>query len=85
MGLFAALTIKVRAALATASAVLLVLFGAYCWGGRAAKKAVEIKATSDENKRLRQTIEIAHENVIDINRKSDDAVHRELGTDWMRD
>lgn len=81
----AALSVKVRAALATVSAVVLVLLGAYYWGGRAAKKAVAIKEAHEENKRLNETVKVGHDNEIKISRKSADTVHSELDAEWMRD
>ena len=85
MNLLVAMAIRLRAALMTASAVILVLSGAYVLGGRTAKRAVELREKRDENKRLTQTLEVGHNNEIKINRKSADSVHSELESEWMRD
>lgn len=84
MQFLATLFIKAKVALATASAVALVLFGAYALGGRSARKAVQIKQAADENKRLKSTVEAKSENEQAINRQSDDSINVELSTDWMR-
>ena len=75
------LYIKAKQYLLTASAVIMVLAGAYCFGGRAARRSMEIKAEREDNKRLQHTLDV--KNAV---RRSDDAtVDAQLAADWMRD
>ncbi|QLT68210.1 hypothetical protein [Klebsiella variicola] len=57
MGVVVALISKFKVALATASAVVLVLFGAYMLGGRSARRAVEIKEIREEGLRNKKIVE----------------------------
>ncbi|MGY1407631.1 hypothetical protein ACW7CW_27685, partial [Klebsiella pneumoniae] len=41
---------KVKSAIMTLAAVFFVLVGAYTWGGRAARRAMEEKAQRENNK-----------------------------------
>lgn len=83
--MIAGLISRFKALWMTALAVILVVFGAYCWGGRAAKRAVEIKAQRDENKRLQHTVDMKNEAVNVVRSKDDDTIARELNDKWMRD
>lgn len=83
--MIAGLISRFKALWMTALAVILVVFGAYCWGGRAAKRAVEIKTQRDENKRLQHTVDMKNEAVNVVRSKDDDTIDRELNDKWMRD
>ncbi|MFA3693206.1 hypothetical protein ACNPHD_18060 [Klebsiella pneumoniae] len=85
MGVVVALISKFKVALATASAVVLVLFGAYMLGGRYARRAVEIKEICEEGLRNKKIVEAKVETSKQVASRSDDAVHSELQSDWMRD
>ncbi|MGS5488291.1 hypothetical protein ACVD67_17800 [Klebsiella quasipneumoniae] len=85
MGVIVALISKFKVALATASAVVLVLFGAYMLGGRSARRAVEIKEIREEGLRNKKIVEAKVEISKQVASRSDDAVHSELQSDWMRD
>ncbi|CZV82337.1 Uncharacterised protein [Enterobacter hormaechei] len=79
------LYIKAKQYLLTAAAVIMVLAGAYYFGGRAARRSMEIKAEREDNKRLQHTLDVKND-VINAVRRSDDAtVDAQLAADWMRD
>lgn len=72
---------RLQGILLTAAAVVLVLFGAYALGGRAARRAVEIK---DQKRRIdaaedRRDVEIA------VDRMPADDVHQRLRDRWTQD
>ena len=71
---------KVKSTIMTLAAVFFVLVGAYTWGGRAARRAMEEKAQRENNKRLQGTVDVKNETTKDAS-----AVHRELRDKWMRD
>ena len=71
---------KVKSTIMTLAAVFFVLVGAYTWGGRAARRAMEEKAQRENNKRLQGTVDVKNETINDAS-----AVHRELRDKWMRD
>lgn len=76
---------KLKIALITAAAVLLVLVGAYTMGGRAARQAMEEKARQDDRKRLQNTVDVKNETINEVRAKDASAIHRELSDKWMRD
>ena len=72
---------RLQGALLTVVAVVLILFGAYTMGGRAARRSVEIK---DQKRRIdaaedRRDVEIA------VERMPDDVVHERLRDRWTQD
>ncbi|WP_074983723.1 hypothetical protein [Pseudomonas citronellolis] len=72
---------RIQAALLTLMAVVLVLFGAYALGGRAARKATEQKTQ-------RRTIEAARERSdveMRVDRQPDGAAAERLRNEWSRD
>ena len=76
---------KVKSTIMTLAAVFLVLVGAYTWGGRAARRAMEEKAQRETNKRLQVTVDVKNETINEVRTKDASAVHRELRDKWMRD
>ncbi|MCJ8600977.1 hypothetical protein MWH03_00080 [Klebsiella pneumoniae] len=68
----------------TATSVFLVLIGAYYMGGRAAKKAAELKRQEEAARRANATIEVQKDVEQTIRSHTDDAVIDELHSDWMR-
>ncbi|EER1100825.1 TPA: hypothetical protein ACN1CU_000317 [Escherichia coli] len=76
---------KLKVALITLAAVFSVLVGAYTWGGRAARRAMEEKAQRETNKRLQGTVDVKNETINEVRTKDASAVHRELRDKWMRD
>ncbi|ELE9693048.1 hypothetical protein RM405_004125 [Enterobacter kobei] len=83
--MFGSLFSKLKIALITAAAVLLVLIGAYTMGGRAARQAMEEKARQDDRKRLQNTVDVKNETINEVRAKDASAIHRELRDKWMRD
>ncbi|EMB8467660.1 TPA: hypothetical protein ACXNQJ_004876 [Enterobacter hormaechei] len=83
--MFGSLFSKLKIALVTAAAVLLVLVGAYTMGGRAARQAMEEKARQDDRKRLQNTVDVKNETINEVRAKDASAIHRELSDKWMRD
>lgn len=83
--MFGSLFSKLKIALITAAAVLLVLVGAYTMGGRAARQAMEEKARKDDRKRLQNTVDVKNETINEVRAKDASAIHRELRDKWMRD
>ncbi|AXD22169.1 TPA: hypothetical protein P5L65_003924 [Salmonella enterica subsp. enterica serovar Concord] len=83
--MFGSLFSKLKIALITAAAVLLVLAGAYTMGGRAARQAMEEKARQDDRKRLQNTVDVKNETINEVRAKDASAIHRELRDKWMRD
>ncbi|CZV17783.1 MULTISPECIES: hypothetical protein [Enterobacter cloacae complex] len=83
--MFGSLFSKLKIALITAAAVLLVLVGAYTMGGRAARQAMEEKARQDDRKRLQNTVDVKNETINEVRAKDASAIHRELRDKWMRD
>ncbi|EMW2202884.1 hypothetical protein QDQ72_21230 [Enterobacter hormaechei] len=83
--MFGSLFSKLKIALITAAAVLLVLVGAYTMGGRAARQAMEEKARQDDRKRLQNTVDMKNETINEVRAKDASAIHRELSDKWMRD
>ncbi|HCM9414905.1 hypothetical protein [Enterobacter hormaechei] len=83
--MFGSLFSKLKIALITAAAVLLVLVGAYTMGGRAARQAMEEKARQDDRKRLQNTVDVKNETINEVRAKDASAIHRELSDKWMRD
>ncbi|HFK5755259.1 TPA: hypothetical protein ACG0LX_004504 [Enterobacter ludwigii] len=83
--MFGSLFSKLKIALITAAAVLLVLIGAYTMGGRAARQAMEEKARQDDRKRLQNTADVKNETINEVRAKDASAIHRELRDKWMRD
>lgn len=72
---------RIQGALLTMAAVVLILFGAYALGGRAARRAVE---TKDQKRRIeaaedRRNVEIA------VDRLPADDVHQRLRDRWTQD
>lgn len=63
---------------------LFVLLAAYSLGGRAARKASELKRKQVEIDRLETTVNIKKEVDGEIHSKDDDSVINELRSDWMR-
>ncbi|WP_181959589.1 hypothetical protein, partial [Klebsiella pneumoniae] len=49
---------KVKSTIMTLAAVFFVLVGAYTWGGRAARRAMEEMAQRENNKRLQGTVDV---------------------------
>lgn len=76
---------KAQQYLMTASAVILVLFGAYMLGGRAARRSVELKVERDEKKRIQHTVDVKNETINAVRKQGDDSVNTELIANWMRD
>ena len=76
---------KVKSAIMTLAAVFFVLAGAYTWGGRAARRAMEEKAQRENNKRLQDTVDVKNATINDVRSKDASAVHRELHDKWLRD
>lgn len=76
---------QTKSALMTVAAALLVLFGAYTMGGRAARKALEEKAREEDRKRLKSTVDVKNETVNEVRQKDASGVHRELHDKWLRD
>ncbi|WBM73010.1 hypothetical protein OH773_21855 (plasmid) [Buttiauxella sp. WJP83] len=76
---------KLKIALMTPAAVLLVLVGAYMLGGRAARQAMEEKARQEDRKRLQSTVDVKNEIINEVRQKDASAVHRELHDKWLRD
>ncbi|ELY3572310.1 hypothetical protein AGJ37_22385 [Cronobacter sakazakii] len=83
--MFGSLFLKLKIALITLAAVLLVLVGAYTMGGRAARRAVEEKAKQKDRERLHNTVDVGNEITNELRRKSASAVHRDLHDKWLRD
>lgn len=83
--MFGSLFLKLKIALITLAAVLLVLVGAYTMGGRAARRALEEKAKQDDKKRLQSTVDVKNETFNEVRQKDASAVHRELHDKWFRD
>lgn len=83
--MFGSLFSKLKIALITAAAVLLVLVGAYTMGGRAARQAMEEKARQDDRKRLQNTVDVKNETINEVRAKDASAIHRELRDKWLRD
>ncbi|EKK3990787.1 hypothetical protein [Cronobacter sakazakii] len=83
--MFGSLFLKLKIALITLAAVLLVLVGAYTMGGRAARRALEEKAKQDDKKRLQSTVDVKNETFNEVRQKDASAVHRELHDKWLRD
>ncbi|HHT3161927.1 TPA: hypothetical protein ACTYTY_005026 [Enterobacter hormaechei] len=83
--MFGSLFSKLKIALITAAAVLLVLVGAYTMGGRAARQAMEEKVRQDDRKRLQNTVDVKNETINEVRAKDASAIHRELSDKWMRD
>ncbi|ELY2511307.1 hypothetical protein EYS39_19230 [Cronobacter sakazakii] len=83
--MFGSLFLKLKIALITLAAVLLVLVGAYTMGGRAARRALEEKARQDDKKRLQSTVDVKNETFNEVRQKDTSAVHRELHDKWLRD
>ncbi|RTP66600.1 hypothetical protein EKN41_11550 [Enterobacter hormaechei] len=83
--MFGSLFSKLKIALITAAAVLLVLVGAYTMGGRAARQAMEEKARQEDRKRLQNTVDVKNETINEVRAKNASAIHRELSDKWMRD
>ncbi|EIA0809595.1 hypothetical protein K6334_002527 [Escherichia coli] len=75
---------KLKVALITLAAVLLVLVGAYTMGGNAARRAMEEKAKQEDRKRLQNTVKVVNETSSKIRQKDASAVHRELYDKWVR-
>ncbi|HCL5638264.1 TPA: hypothetical protein N2N45_004348 [Klebsiella aerogenes] len=75
---------KVKTAIMTLAAVFFVLVGAYTWGGRAARRAMEEKVQRENNKRLQDTVDVKNETITEVRTKSASAVRRELRDKWMR-
>ncbi|HDY9206480.1 TPA: hypothetical protein RRJ23_004681 [Klebsiella pneumoniae] len=75
---------KVQTAIMTLAAVFFVLVGAYTWGGRAARRAMEEKVQRENNKRLQDTVDVKNETITEVRTKSASAVRRELRDKWMR-
>lgn len=76
---------RIKAFVLTAAAVTALLLGAYILGGRAARRAAQIKNQREENKRLQATVEIKNEATITVRGMGDSAVDAELAAHWMRD
>lgn len=72
-----------RIALTTAS-TLLVLLGAYYAGGRAARRAAELKRLEEATNRARTGLDALRHVEEAIRLRSDDSVYDELRSDWMR-
>lgn len=83
--MFGSLFLKLKIALITLAAVLLVLVGAYTMGGRAARRAVEEKAKQEDRERLQNTVDVGNEITNELRWKSASAVHRDLHDKWLRD
>lgn len=83
--MFGSLFLKLKIALITLAAVLLVLVGAYTMGGRAARRAVEEKAKQEDRERLQNTVDVGNEITNELRRKGASAVHRDLHDKWLRD
>ncbi|MGF3094473.1 hypothetical protein [Cronobacter sakazakii] len=83
--MFGSLFLKLKIALITLAAVLLVLVGAYTMGGRAARRALEEKAKQDDKKRLQSTVDVKNETFNEVRQKDASAVHGELHDKWLRD
>lgn len=83
--MLAGLYAKVRQYLLTATAVIMVLAGAYYLGGSAARRSMEIKAHREEKKRLQNTVDVKNDVINTVRRKDDATVDSQLVADWMRD
>lgn len=83
--MFGSLFLKLKIALITLAAVLLVLVSAYTMGGRAARRAQEEKVRQDDRKRLQSTVDVKNETFNEVRQKDAAIVHRELHDKWLRD
>lgn len=82
--MFGGLFFKVKSALFTLAAVILVLVGAYSYGGYMVRRSMEEKERREDNKRLQSTVEVVNETSNKIRQKDASAVHRELYDKWVR-
>ena len=82
--MFDGLLFKMKSALFTLAAVILVLVGAYTMGGNAARRAMEEKAKQEDRKRLQNTVKVVNETSSKIRQKDASAIHRELHDKWVR-
>ena len=82
--MFGGLFFKVKSALFTLAAVILVLVGAYSYGGYIVRLSMEEKERREDNKRLQSTVEVVNETNSQIRQKDASAVHRELHDKWLR-
>lgn len=74
----------VKSFMLTAASIFLMLLGAYHLGGRAAKRAADIKRLNEAAKRARATIEVRSDVEKAIRNRTDDSVIDELHSDWLR-
>lgn len=82
--MFGGLFFKVKSALFTLAAVILILVGAYSYGGYMVRRSMEEKERREDNKRLQSTVEVVNETNSQIRQKDSSAVHRELHDKWLR-
>ncbi|HBD1220384.1 hypothetical protein HVV62_22345 (plasmid) [Escherichia coli] len=82
--MFGGLLFKMKSALFTLAAVILVLVGAYSYGGYMARRSMEEKERREDNKRLQSTVEVVNETNSEIRQKDASAIHRELHDKWVR-
>ncbi len=68
----------------TLAAVILVLVGAYSYGGYMARRSMEEKERQEDRKRLQSTVEVVNETNSEIRQKDASAIHRELHDKWVR-
>jgi hypothetical protein len=66
-------------------AVLLVLFGAYVMGGRAARRSAESKRNYDEALRAAAGSKGVHDAEVEVQKMPAGAAADQLRRDWMRD
>ncbi|MBE2897775.1 hypothetical protein HPC37_02760 [Pasteurellaceae bacterium 20609_3] len=67
-----------------AGAILAILIGAYSLGHRAARKSAQEKTVRDDLKRTEKTVTVIKETQNEISKKTNDDIHRELFTKWVR-
>lgn len=68
----------------TAASTILVLFGAYYAGGRAARRAAEMKRLEEATNRARTSLDAIRHVEEAMRLRNDDGVYDELRSDWMR-
>ena len=68
----------------TALAVLLVLFGAYAWGGRTARRATTLKYDYEEAARAAAGAKGRYDAELETRELPEGGAANELRRDWMR-
>lgn len=71
---------KLQSGALTALAVLLILFGAYTAGGRAARRSAAYDKASEEAKTFRRVRDVENQTAV----MGDGAITSELAANWVR-